>query len=55
MDTEIKDVLSFLKSIDFKNELWLIGVGIFHITISILALVISVNFQILLFLILREY
>lgn len=46
---EITDIFSFLKSIDWRSEWWLLGVGVFHVVISLLALLVSVNFQIILF------
>lgn len=52
---EITDILSFLKSIDWRSEYWLYGVGLFHICVAFMAFLISLNFQIVLFSGLCEY
>lgn len=52
---EITDILSFLKSIDWTNEFWLVYVGIFHISISVLCFFISLNLQVILFSLLCKY
>lgn len=52
---EITDIMSYLKSIDWRGEYWLLGVGIFHVLTSLMAFVLSLNFQIVLFSILCEY
>lgn len=52
---EITDIFSYLKSIDWRGELWLYGIGIFHIVTALMAFLVSVNFQIILFSGLCEY
>ena len=52
---QITDIFSFLKAIDWRGEWWLFGVGLFHVVVSLLAFLISVNFQIVLFSALCEY
>ncbi|KAG5680851.1 hypothetical protein PVAND_010332 [Polypedilum vanderplanki] len=49
---EITDIFSFLQAIEWKSEKWLWLVGIFHISVSVLAFILSLNFQIILFAIL---
>lgn len=51
---EITDIFSYLKSIDWANELWLYGILIFHAICAALAFLISLNFQIVLFMALCE-
>lgn len=51
---EITDIFSYLKSIDWRNELWLYGILVFHIICALLAFFISLNFQIVLFMALCE-
>lgn len=49
---EITDILSYLKSIDWRGEWWLIGLGLFHTLTAVMAFLASVNIQIILFLVL---
>ncbi|KAL7034848.1 hypothetical protein ACKWTF_008135 [Chironomus riparius] len=46
---EITDIFSYLKSIDWQHEYWLYGILVFHIICATLAFLISLNFQIVLF------
>lgn len=52
---EITDIFSYLKSIDWRGEWWLYGIGVFHIVTALLAFLVSVNFQIILFSALCEF
>lgn len=53
---EITDITSFLKSIDWRDT-WLYCLGLFHVAIVALSFLSRnmVNFQIVLFISLREY
>jgi len=51
---EITDIVSYLKSIDWRHETWLYFVLVFHIVCAALAFLISLNFQIVLFMALCE-
>jgi hypothetical protein len=46
---EITDIFSFLKSIEWNREYWLILIAIFHVSVSVLAFVASLNVQIIIF------
>lgn len=46
---EITDIYTYLKSIDWKSEYWLFGVGIFHLLTSASVFLATLNIQIVLF------
>lgn len=52
---EITDIFSYLKSIDWRAEWWLFAIGIFHVATALVAFLVSVNFQIILFSALCEF